>query len=126
MACSAEPASDDAIGSRVNVRFCQAAVMTFSAIGLAVIFSMPWLVSCLGLGRVAVHEVDGLDVALEQRLDDVRVRLEVVGPDDQVGGDVLAVRPQVRLVDEDLAAALLDEAGRPRLRHPGAVDLAGS
>ena len=32
--------------------------------------------------------------------------------------------PQVALVDEDLAAALVDEARRPRLGHPGAVDVA--
>ena len=30
-----------------------------------------------------------------------------------------------RLVDQHLAAALLHEAGRPRLGHPGAVDVAG-
>ena len=41
------------------------------------------------------------------------------------GGDELALRPQVGLVDEDLAAALLDQAGGPRLGHPGAVDVAG-
>ena len=44
---------------------------------------------------------------------------------DEVGGDELAVGPQVALVDEHLAAALLDQAGRPRLGHPGAVDVAG-
>ena len=45
--------------------------------------------------------------------------------DDQVGGDELAVGPQVGLVDEHLAAALLQEAGGQRLGHPGAVDVAG-
>jgi hypothetical protein len=44
---------------------------------------------------------------------------------DEVGGDEAAVGPQVGLVDEDLAAALEDEARRPRLGHPGAVDVAG-
>ena len=52
------------------------------------------------------------------------MRLEIVGPDDEMGRHVLATGPQRLLVDEDLAAAFLDETRRPRLRHPGAVDLA--
>ena len=98
--------------------------MTASAIVLPVIFSMPWFVSSWALAGSLLTRSLAVDVAGEQRLDDVRVRLEVVGPDDQVGRDVLALRPQGPLVDEDLAAALLDEARRPWLGHPGAVDLA--
>ena len=78
----------------------------------------------LGLGRVLVDELVGRHLALEQALDHVGVLLEELGGDDEVRGDVLAVGPQVTLVDQDLAAALGDQAGRPRLGHPGAVDLA--
>ena len=35
-----------------------------------------------------------------------------------------AVRPELPLVEEDLAAGFLDQTRRPGLRHPGAVDLA--
>ena len=67
----------------------------------------------------------GVDEAVDERLDDVGVLVEVLGGHDQVGRDELAVGPQVGLVDEHVAAALEHEAGRPRLGHPGAVDRAG-
>ena len=41
----------------------------------------------------------------EQRLDRVGVLLEEVGADGEDGGRELPARPQVALVDEDLAAA---------------------
>ena len=64
--------------------------------------------------------------ALEERLHHVGVLLEELGAHDEVRRDVLAAcRPQVALVDEHRAAALLDQPGRPRLGHPGAVDVAG-
>ena len=58
-------------------------------------------------------------------LHDVGVLLEERRADDEVGGDVLALGPQVALVDEHVGAALLDEPGGPGLGHPGAVDVAG-
>ena len=51
--------------------------------------------------------------------------VEELGGDDQVGGDELAVGPQLGLVEQHVAAALLDEAGRPRLGHPRPVEGAG-
>jgi hypothetical protein len=53
------------------------------------------------------------------------VPLEEPGPHHQLGGDVAAPGPQGLLVDQDLAAAVQLQAGRPRLGDPGAVDLAG-
>ena len=60
----------------------------------------------------------------DQVLDDVRVGVEELRRHEQVGRDVLPVRPEVLLVDEDLAAAFGHEAGRVRLGHPRTVDLA--
>ena len=50
---------------------------------------------------------------------------QVVGAHDEVRRDEVPTRPQVPLVDEHGPAALQDEAGRPRLGHPGAVEVAG-
>ena len=79
------------------------------------------------LGRlgILIREVYRREVALDQPFDDVRVLLEELGRDDEVGGHEVAVRPEIGLVDEDPAAALLDHARRPRLGDPGAVDVAG-
>ena len=64
-------------------------------------------------------------LAVDEPLDDVRVLLEEVASRTiRWVVTYSPVRPEVALVDEDLAAALVDEAGRPRLGHPGAVDLA--
>ncbi len=78
----------------------------------------------LSRSRVGVGDLDGFDESVDERLDLVRVLLEVLGCHDQVGRDELAVGPEVGLVDEDLAAAFLHEPGRPRLGHPGAGDVA--
>ena len=124
-ASSADPNSDAAIGSGVKVRL------------------LPRRRQHLGGDRRPGDGLDGLghrrlralgirgggveggEVALEQRADELGSLLERRGADDQVRGDVRAVVPQVAFVDEDLAAALLDQPGRPRLGHPGAVDLPG-
>src|SRR6266480_3382252 len=63
----------------------------------------------LSLGRIAIDQVVGLDLPGQKGPDDVRMRLEIVGPDDEMGRHVLATGPQRLLVDEDLAAAFLDE-----------------
>ncbi len=79
----------------------------------------------LGLGRVVVDEVVGADLPLEQLLDELRILLQEGRSRDEVRGHELAVRPEVALVDEDLATALLDQAGGPRLGNPPANDLTG-
>ena len=79
----------------------------------------------LGLVGVALDQVDGGGQPLDDPLHHVGVLLEERGAHDEVGGDVLAVRPQVGFVDQHVGAALLDEAGGPGLGHPGAVDVAG-
>ena len=69
--------------------------------------------------------VVGRHLALEELLDDVRVVLQELGGHQHVGGHVLAVRPQVALVDEDLAAALLTSRVAHGSGHPGALDVTG-
>ena len=49
--------------------------------------------------------------------------VEELGADDELGGHELALRPQRLLVDEHLPAALLHQAGGPRLGHPRALQL---
>ena len=49
---------------------------------------------------------------------------EELGAHDQVRGDELAVRPQVLLVDQHVAAALEHQPRGVGLGHPGAVELA--
>ena len=63
--------------------------------GLSVTASMPSLVSDLASLGVALDEVDGGGQALDDPLHDVGVLLEERGADDEVGGDVLAVGPEV-------------------------------
>ena len=79
----------------------------------------------LGLGRVRLDQVDRVGRAADEVLDDVVVGVEELLLHHQQRRDELAVRPQRRLVDEDLAAALGDEPGRVGLGYPGAVDRAG-
>ena len=124
MASSAEPCSDEAIGSTVNVRFSKAPAIVSSARRFVVIASMPSFVAVSGSRGIGVDRVDRVDEPVEQPGDDVGVLVEEPGGDDQVRRHELAVGPQVALVDEHVAAAFEDEAGRPRLGHPGAVDLA--
>ena len=123
-ASSADPCSDEAIGSTVNVRFSKAPAIVSSARRLSVIASMPSFVDRRRRGGVGVDRVDRVDEPVEQARDDVGVLLEEAGGDDQVGRDELAVGPQVALVDEHVAAAFEDQPGRPRLGDPGAVELA--
>ena len=118
--------SDDAIGSSVNVMLSNDAVDELGRDRLARCLLDPAGDERFGFGpdpspmkSIAVAE------ALDQLLHDVGVVVEELGAHDEVRRDVLALGPQVALVDEDLAAALVDEAGRPGFRHPGAVDLAG-
>ena len=85
------------------MRFPHAASMTPSAMRLPVIFSMPSLASLRASAPFSLTKFVRLDLALEQLLDDVGVVLEELGAHDQVGRHVLAVRPQVALVDEHLA-----------------------
>ena len=110
------------MGSRVKVRFSHEAVMTSSGMGSPVTASMPALTEACSGGRVVVHEVLAVGQALDEALDDVGVLVEVGGAHQQVGGDELAVRPQVGFVDEHVAAALLHQAGGPGLGDPTAVD----
>src|SRR6266511_5589923 len=115
--------SDVAIGSFVNVRFLNDAVTSSGAIGLPVALSMPWPTSC-SLLRVALDQVIGCNLPLEEPLHDIGVVLEELRSDDQLCRHVLALGPQLALVDEDLAPALLDKPRRPWLGDPRAVDLA--
>ncbi len=124
MASSAEPCSEEAIGSTVNVRFSKAPAIVSSARRLVVIASMPSFVARQGGRRIGVDRVDRVDESVEQAGDDVGVLLEEAGGDDEVGRHELAVGPQVALVDEHVAAAFEHEPGGPRLGHPGAVELA--
>ena len=79
----------------------------------------------LGGGGVAVGDLDGVGEADDEGLDHVRMLVQVLGGDDEVGRHEVALGPDVGLVDEHVAAALEHEAGRPRLGHPGAVEGAG-
>ena len=117
-ASSAEPISELAIGSSVKVRFGHAASMTSALSGLPVILPISVVGEGLGLVGVGVDELVRRDLALEELLHDVRVLVEELRGHHHVGGDVLALGPQIALVDEHLAAALLDQPGRPRLRAP--------
>src|SRR5215207_1195037 len=58
-------------------------------------------------------------------LHDRLVLLEVVAGDDELRGHVLTLGPQAGLVDQDLAATLVDQTGRPGLGDPCTHDLAG-
>ncbi len=78
----------------------------------------------LRLGGVGIGVLDCLDQPAQEALHDVGVLLEELGAHDQMGGDVEAVGQQVAFVNENDATSLLDEAGGPGLRHPGAVDVA--
>ena len=78
----------------------------------------------LRLGRVRAQIADGLVQAIQQRLDPLRMCAQEAGPGDEVGGVELALRPQVPLVDKHGSIAFDDQAARPWLRHPRAVDLA--
>ena len=100
MASSADPCSDEAIGSSVNSRCSQAPAMVASARRLVVTFSMPSLTTCWAAAASLVGLVDRLAEAGDEVADDVGVLLEELGGDDQVGRHELAVGPQLGLVDE--------------------------
>src|SRR6266498_5100323 len=72
----------------------------------------------LGVGVVRLDVLDRLDVALQQLRHRPRVLLEEVLLDDEVGGDELPVRPQVLLVDQQLALGLENHPAEVRLGHP--------
>ena len=122
MASSAEPCSDEAIGSSVNSRFSQAPAIVSSPRRLVVIASMPSLTVAWAAAASALASSIASPSPLIRSRDDVGVLVEELRGDDQVRRHELAVGPQVGLVDEHVAAALVDEPGRPRLGHPGAVD----
>ena len=124
MASSAEPCSDEAIGSTVKVRFSKAPAIVSSARRFAVIASMPSFVAVSAAAGSALIVSMVSTSPFEQPGDDVGALLEEVRGDDQVRRDELTVRPQVALVDEHVAAPFEDQAGRPRLGDPGAVELA--
>ena len=84
----------------------------------------PALTAVFAAVGVVLGQLDRGHVAAQQRRDGVRVLLQELGAHDQVRGDELAVRPQVLLVDQHLAAALEDQPGGLGLGHPGAVELA--
>ena len=125
MASSAEPCSDEAIGSRVKRRLAHAPAIVSSPSGLVVIASMPALTVGLGGVGILVGDVDRVGETDDERLDHVGVLVEELGRHDQVGRDEVTLRPQVGLVDEHVAATFEHEAGRPRLGDPRAVEGAG-
>ena len=126
MACSAERSSELATGSLVKVRLGQAASMAAVASGFWVIFSMPWLARALAWSGLALTKSLAATWASSSFFTaagwsfrySVRTMRWVVT--NWPPGHRLA------LVDQDLAAALVDQAGDPRLGHPGAVDGAGA
>ena len=124
-ASSAEPCSDAAIGSSVNSRCSHAPAIVSSARRLVVTFSMPSLTICWAAAGSPLASSMASPRPADEVADDRRVVLEVPGGDDQVGRHELPVRPELGLVQEDLAAAFVHQAGGPRLGHPGAVELAG-
>src|SRR5665647_955726 len=69
--------------------------------------------------RILGDEVSRVQIAGQQGLDRVRVRLEEVGAHGEQSDGELLVRPEVALVDKDLAAGL-NKPGGIGLRHPGA------
>ena len=98
--------------------FAKLAVTSSGLIGLPVAFSMPAATTLSASVGEALMKSIGVTEAGDQLLDDVGVGVEELGRDEQVGGDVLAVRPQVLLVDEDLAAAFVARGGSPTARAP--------
>ena len=124
MASSAEPCSDDAIGSSVNSRFSQAPAMVSSPSRLVVTRSMPSLTRPWAVAASSLACVDRLAQAGDQVAHDVGVVLQEAGGRDEVGRHELAVGPQLGLVEQDVPAALEHEARRPRLGDPGAVEVA--
>ena len=64
----------------------------------------------LGVGRVGVHVVVRLHLALEEALHDVGMVGEELRAHDEVRGHELPARPQIALVDEHLTLALDHQA----------------
>ena len=102
VASAADVASDEAMGSTVKVRFGQAAPRTASGRRFCGHVLDALVDEGLRLGGLLVDEVGRLHDPAQERLDDVGVVLEERRRDDEVGGHVLAVRPQVALVDRTL------------------------
>src|SRR5215813_10746610 len=73
---------------------------------------------------VKVRRVQAL--AIDEPAHHARVLTKVLGPYHEQCGREQAIGPEVALVQEHLAAPFENESRRPRLRHPGAVDLTGS
>ena len=124
-ASSADFRSEEAIGSSVKVRFGHAAAITSGFRGLPVILSISSLATVWASAELALTYSLAATWPSRNCFTTSGWSFEELGGHHEVGGDVLALGPQVALVDQDLAAALLDQAGRPRLGHPGAVDVAG-
>ena len=122
MASSAEPWSDEAIGSTVNVRFSKAPAIVSSARRFVVIASIPSFVAVsAAAGSALIVSIVSTRPSSSPRTTSGCSSRNRCG-DDQVGGHELAVRPQIALVDEHVAAAFEDQSGRPRLRNPGPVE----
>ena len=73
MASSAEPCSDEAIGSSVKRRFSQAPAIVSSPSGFVVIASMPALTVVWAAAGSLVGDVDRVGEADDERLDHVGV-----------------------------------------------------
>ena len=105
-ASSAEPCSDEAIGSSVNSRCSQAPAIVSSARRLVVTFSMPSLTICWAAAASPLASSIASPSPLMRSRTTSGCSSRNAGGDDQVGRDELPVRPQLGLVDEHVAAAL--------------------
>nr|BFE68007.1 hypothetical protein GCM10020092_013080 [Actinoplanes digitatis] len=108
----------------VNVRFLNEAARISSLSGLPDRAASCSLAAFCAPAVVGLDVLDRGEVAYQQLLHRLRVLLQELLLDDQVGGDELTVRPQGLLVDEQLALGLDDHPAQVGLRDPGAVDRA--
>ena len=105
--------------------FLNDAITRSPAIGLPVAAAMPCCTSDSRVGGVVLDVVVRRHLRVHELLHHVGVVLQEARGDDELRRHVLTLRPQRRLVDEDLAAAFGDQPSRPRLGHPRALDVAG-
>ena len=124
-AWSADVCRLDAIGSSVIRRLLPRAVEHLGGERLAAELLDPVFDRVLASSGFAAIHSDVAYSRLEQLLDGAGVLGQELRGDDQVRGDEVAVGPQLLLVDQHVRAGVDHEARRPRLRQPGAVELAG-